>query len=100
MLNPMSTRRTTAQISAQLLSRLKEVAKEKNLPLYALLDEVVNEYLKSNSKNPKNKQSLNSPEKQVLFRQLFATKPLTGKNKWFTTGIGAVGWAIYTLLAD
>lgn len=96
----MSTRRTTAQISAQLLSRLKEVAKEKNLPLYVLLDEVVNEYLKSNSKNLKNKQSLNSPEKQMLFRQLFATKPLTGKNKWFTTGIGAVGWAIYTLLAD
>lgn len=100
MLKPMPTRRTTAQISAHLLSRLKEVAKEKNLPLYALLDEVVNEYLKSNSKNPKNMQSLNSPKRQELFRQLSAIKPLTGKNKWFTSGVGAVGWVIYTLLAD
>jgi hypothetical protein len=100
MLKPMPTRRTTAQISAHILSRLKEVAKERNLPLYALLDEVVNDYLKHHTKNQKSKLFQKSPESLPSYRQLFELKPLTGKNKWFTTGIGAVGWALYTLLAD
>lgn len=96
----MPTRRTTAQISAHVLSRLKEVAKERNLPLYALLDEVVNDYLKHYSKNQKSKPFQKSSESHPSYRQLLELKPLTGKNKWFTTGIGAVGWALYTLLAD
>jgi len=100
MLKPMTTRRTTAQISAHILSRLKEVAKERNLPLYALLDEVVTDYLKHHSKNSKSKPAQKSAERSHTYRQLLEIKPLTGKNKWFTTGIGAVGWAIFTLLAD
>jgi hypothetical protein len=100
MLKTMPTRRTTAQISAHILARLKEVAKERNLPLYALLDEVVNDYLKHYSKNQKSKQSQKNPESLPSYRHFLELKPLTGKNKWFTTGIGAVGLALYTLLAD
>ena len=100
MLKPMPTRRTTAQISAHLLSRLKDVAKERNLPLYALLDEVVSDYLKIYTQNQNNQPSYKSSKSKPAIHHLLKLKPLTGKNKWFTTGIGAVGWALYTLLVD
>jgi hypothetical protein len=42
----------------------------------------------------------NQRQKTNLYRYLVDIKPFTGKNKWLTTGIGAFGWLIYTLLPD
>ena len=58
---PMQNRRTTAQINANTLSRLKEVAKARNQPLYVLLDEAVLEFLK----NP----NIRKESKEVEFNQ-------------------------------
>jgi hypothetical protein len=97
----MQNRRTTAQINAKTLSRLKEVAKARNQPLYVLLDEAVIDYLK-NPIHQKETKLINENQRQKtnLYRYLVDIKPFTGKNKWLTTGIGAFGWLIYTLLPD
>jgi hypothetical protein len=97
----MQNRRTTAQINAQTLSRLKEVAKVRNQPLYVLLDEAVITFL-NHPNTQKETKSVKSHQRQKkhLYHHLLEIKPLTGKNKWITSGIGGLMWFLYTLLPD
>jgi hypothetical protein len=97
----MQHRRTTAQINAQTLARLKEVAKARNQPLYTLLDEAVIAFLNDpNTQKDTKHGKFHQAEKKQLYRQVLEIKPFTGKNKWITSGIGGIMWFLYTLLPD
>ncbi len=98
---PMQNRRTTAQINANTLSRLKEVAKARNQPLYVLLDEAVLEFLKNPNIRKESKEvELNQRQKKKVYRQFLELKPFTGKNKWITSGVGGIVWFLYTMLPE
>lgn len=90
----MSNRRTTAQINAHTLSRLKEVAKQRNRPLYALLDEAVKEYLTHHPNGTDQRISAEQLHQGNILRTIQQIKPLVTKNKLLTSGLAFVIWIV------
>lgn len=96
----MQNRRTTAQINPQTLSRLKELAKARNQPLYVVLEEAVITFLEHATAKKEASRIDEIQCKKRIYRQLLDIKPFTGKNKWLTSGAGGLIWLLYTLLPD
>ena len=96
----MQNRKTTAQINSDTLARLKQLAKEKNKPLYALLDAAVIEYLNNHAFESYQTDEEIPTQKSRMIQRMSKLYPLKGKNKWITTGLSLLGWYIYTALQD
>ena len=99
----MQNKRTTAQINAHTLARLKALAKDRHQTLYSLIDEAVLEYLKQPA-NPLEKISVSPTrrKKNILhpLQQLQQIQPLIARHKLLTSGIAALAWLVYSTLTN